>query len=116
MNMTARFKAYRDLNREIDLQIERLEQMEAKAGSPSTPNLSGMQEQIKLLFNLAIYTGLRKGELLALSIFSALPCSTSQGVATGRIAAALSIRAGLARRRLGFHSGERQNDELFHAV
>ena len=42
MNMTARFKAYRDLNREIDLQIERLEQMEAKAGSPSTPNLSGM--------------------------------------------------------------------------
>ena len=42
MDMTARFKAYRDLNREIDLQIERLEQMEAKAGSPSTPNLSGM--------------------------------------------------------------------------
>lgn len=41
-DMTARFKAYRDLNREIDLQIERLEQMEAKAGSPSTPNLSGM--------------------------------------------------------------------------
>ena len=40
--MTARFKAYRDLNREIDLQIERLEQMEAKVGSPSTPNLSGM--------------------------------------------------------------------------
>lgn len=31
MDMTARFKAYRDLNREIDLQIERLEQMEAKA-------------------------------------------------------------------------------------
>lgn len=42
MNMDERFKAYRDLNREIDLQIERLEQMEAKAGSPSTPNLSGM--------------------------------------------------------------------------
>lgn len=42
MDMTARFKAYRDLNREIDLQIERLEQLEAKAGSPSTPNLSGM--------------------------------------------------------------------------
>ena len=42
MDMTARFKAYKDLNREIDLQIERLEQMEAKAGSPSTPNLSGM--------------------------------------------------------------------------
>ena len=42
MNMTARFKAYRDLNREIDLQIERLEQMEAKTGAPSTPNLSGM--------------------------------------------------------------------------
>lgn len=41
-DMTARFKAYRDLNREIDLQIERLEQMEAKVGSPSTPNLSGM--------------------------------------------------------------------------
>ena len=42
MDMTARFKAYKDLNREIDLQIERLEQMEAKAGSPSAPNLSGM--------------------------------------------------------------------------
>ena len=42
MDMTARFKAYRDMNREIDLQIERLEQLEAKAGSPSTPNLSGM--------------------------------------------------------------------------
>lgn len=42
MDMTARFKAYRAMNREIDLQIERLEQMEAKAGSPSTPNLSGM--------------------------------------------------------------------------
>ena len=37
MDMTARFKAYRDLNREIDLQIERLEQLEAKAGSPSEP-------------------------------------------------------------------------------
>lgn len=99
-----------------------------------------MQEQIKLLFNLAIYTGLRKGELLALKwsdidfqnnvvqvskavtlvdgkqvcktaenkvflslgIFFALPCSTFQGVAAGRIAAALSIRAGLARRRTGF--------------
>ena len=42
MDMTARFKAYRDLNREIDLQIERLEQLEAKAGSPSTLNLLGM--------------------------------------------------------------------------
>ena len=28
MDMTARFKAYRAMNREIDLQIERLEQME----------------------------------------------------------------------------------------
>ncbi|MFQ9555938.1 MAG: hypothetical protein ACLR1P_08290 [Oscillospiraceae bacterium] len=41
MDMTARFKAYRDLNREIDLQIERLEQLEAKAGSPSTRTSQG---------------------------------------------------------------------------
>ena len=64
-------------------------------------------------------TGVQDAEnkvFLSLGIFSALPCSTSQGVAAGRIAAALSIRAGLARQRLGFHSGERQNDELFHAV
>lgn len=42
MDITARFKAYKDLNREIDLEIERLERLEAKAASPTSPVLSGM--------------------------------------------------------------------------
>lgn len=42
MDITARFKAYKDLNREIDLEIERLERLEVKAASPTPPVLSGM--------------------------------------------------------------------------
>lgn len=42
MDIATRFKAYKDLNREIELQIERLERMEDKAAAPSSPNLSGM--------------------------------------------------------------------------
>lgn len=40
--MKTRLLEYRDLNREIENQIERLERLEEKMYSPSSPNLSGM--------------------------------------------------------------------------
>lgn len=40
--MKTRLQDYRNLNREIENQIERLERLEEKMYSPSSPNLSGM--------------------------------------------------------------------------
>lgn len=40
--MKTRLQEYRNLNREIENQIERLERLETKMYSPSSPNLSGM--------------------------------------------------------------------------
>lgn len=40
--MKRRLVEYRDMNREIENQIERLERLEEKMYSPSSPNLSGM--------------------------------------------------------------------------
>lgn len=40
--MRKRLLEYRNLNREIDNEIERLERLEDRASSPSSPNLSGM--------------------------------------------------------------------------
>lgn len=40
--MKTRLQEYRNLNREIENQIERLERLEIKMYSPSSPNLSGM--------------------------------------------------------------------------
>lgn len=69
MDVKERCKAYKDLNREIDLQIERLERMEDKVKAPSAANLSGMPKSSpardRLASDVAIIADL-KAEIMEL--------------------------------------------------
>lgn len=63
--MKTRLLEYRDLNREIENQIERLERLEVKMYSPSSPNLSGMPKTPSSVRDKFIDNIARKDELEA---------------------------------------------------
>lgn len=63
--MKTRLQEFRDLNREIENQIERLERLETKMSSPSSPNLSGMPKTPSSVRDKFVDDIARKDELEA---------------------------------------------------